>query len=151
MSTSMRSMVSTMGICLLTLASGCRTPEKPIDDAAITRGVKARLATVFGPIEDRQVQQFDRGANLETISHISVSSVNGAVTLTGEVRGERAKAKAGELARGVAQVSSGWSRLTVCIRKSHVNSHVDPVVIVPRVGRTGPPICRGESGSVRAG
>ncbi len=33
-----------------------------------------------------------------------VSSVDGVVTLTGEVRGQRAKDKAGEIARSVEQV-----------------------------------------------
>lgn len=104
-----------IAICSMTVLSGCRSriPKKPIDDAAITKAVKAKLATVFGPIEDKQIQQLDRGANLETISYISVSSVNGVVTLTGEVRGKRAKAKAGEIARAVAQVERVINNLSV--------------------------------------
>ena len=70
------------------------------------KSVKAKLATVFGPIDARQVRQLDRGADLETVSYISVNSVNGVVTLTGEVRGKRAKAKAGDIARSVEQVVS---------------------------------------------
>jgi hypothetical protein len=96
-----------IAICAVALFGGCqssRIPEKPIDDAAITKGVKAKLAAVFGPIEDRQVSQLDRGADQQTITFISVSSVNGVVTLTGEVGSKRAKDKAGEIARSVAQV-----------------------------------------------
>jgi|SRR5580658_1429628 hypothetical protein len=92
-----------IAICALVFFSGCRA--KPVDDAAITKGVKAKLAAAFGQIEDRQVRQFDRGANQETITYISVSSVNGVVTLTGEVGSKNAKAKAGELARSVKQVA----------------------------------------------
>jgi BON domain-containing protein len=90
-------------ICALALSCGCQT-AKPVDDAAIAKSVKAKLATVFGPIEDRQTRQFDRGANGETITYISVSSVGGVVTLTGEVGSKKDKAKAGEIARGVPHV-----------------------------------------------
>ena len=92
-----------IAICVPALFSGCQT-GKPIDDAAIAKGVKAKLAAAFGPIEDRQVSQLDRGANAQTITYISVSSVYGVVTLTGEVDSKKAKAKAGELARGVPRV-----------------------------------------------
>ena len=98
-----RAFVSSIAICALALFNGCQT-AKPIDDAAIAKGVKAKLAAVFGPIEDRQVTQLDRGANGETITSIAVSSVNGFVTLTGEVGSKKAKAKAGEIARGVPRV-----------------------------------------------
>ncbi|MGO9262457.1 MAG: BON domain-containing protein [Bryobacteraceae bacterium] len=99
--------VSSIALCAAALINGCgspRIPEKPIDDAAITKGVKAKLAAAFGPFEDRQVRQFDRGADQQTISYMFVSSVDGVVTLTGEVRGQRAKDKAGEIARSVEQV-----------------------------------------------
>jgi len=95
--------VSSIAICALGLPIGCQR-AKSIDDAAITKDVKAKLAAAFGPIEDRQVRQFDRGANQQTITYISVSSVDGVVTLTGEVGSKKAKAKAGEIARGVQQV-----------------------------------------------
>jgi hypothetical protein len=94
---------SFIAICAAALFSGCAS-SKPIDDAAITRSVRAKLAATFGPIEDRQVSQIDRGADKQTVTYISVSSVNGVVTLTGEVRGKRAKAKAGDIARSVEQV-----------------------------------------------
>lgn len=87
----------------IVLFGGCQN-RQPIDDAAVTKTVKAKLGAAFGPIEDRQVRQFDRGADQQTITYIAVSSKNGVVTLTGEVNGKRAKAKAGEIARSVAQV-----------------------------------------------
>ena len=84
--------------------NGCRTSGQPVDDAAITTAVKAKLDAQFGPGEARQERQEERGAKLQTISEISVQSVNGVVTLTGEVRSDRAKA--GEIARNVKQVVS---------------------------------------------
>jgi osmotically-inducible protein OsmY len=75
--------------------------------------VKAKLVAVFGPIEAKQVSQLDRGANDQTVSYISVSSVNGVVTLTGEVSGKRAKARAGEIARHVPQVVSVNNNLSL--------------------------------------
>jgi hypothetical protein len=95
--------------------SGCGSSvsEKPIDDAAITKNVRAKLTATFGPIEDHQVTQFDRGADKQTVTYISVKSVKGAVTLTGEVRGKRAKAKAGEIAKGVDQVVSVINNLAL--------------------------------------
>jgi len=97
-------MASSIAIGALALVGGCGGAGKPIDDQGITKDVKARLAAVFGPIEDAQIRQFDRGANAQTITHISVNSVNGVVTLSGEVGSKKAKAKAGEIARGVRQV-----------------------------------------------
>jgi BON domain len=44
---------------------------------------------------------------------ISVSSVNGVVTLTGEVGGKREKARAGEIAGSVEQVVSVNNNLSV--------------------------------------
>ena len=95
---------SSIAICAAALFGGCRTPEKSIDDAAITTGVKTRLTKAFGSIEARQVRQFDRGADGQTVTYIAVSSVNGVVTLTGEVGSKQAKTKAAEIARGVQQV-----------------------------------------------
>jgi hypothetical protein len=97
-------LVSSIAMCVLALFSGCQSSPIPADDAAIAKSVKARLAAEFGPIEDRQVRQFDRGANGQTVTYISVSSINGVVTLTGEVASQRAKAKAGEIARRVRHV-----------------------------------------------
>lgn len=92
-----------IAICALLLLGGCKS-SKPVDDAAITTNVKAKLTAAFGRIEDHEISQLDRGANAQTITYIGVSSVSGVVTLTGEVRGKRAKAKAEQLARSVPQV-----------------------------------------------
>jgi outer membrane lipoprotein SlyB len=94
---------SCIAICAALLLGGCQS-SKPVDDAAITTNVKAKLRAAFGQIEDHEISQLDRGANAQTITYIGVSSVNGVVTLTGEVRGKRARAKAEQLARGVPQV-----------------------------------------------
>jgi hypothetical protein len=105
----------TIAICVAALCSGCQSArvQEPIDDAAITKSVKAKLAIVFGPIEHKQVSQLDRGADQQTVTHISVSSVHGVVTLSGEVGGKRAKAKAGEIARKVEQVVSVNNNLSI--------------------------------------
>jgi osmotically-inducible protein OsmY len=95
------------------MVSGCGQTGKPRDDAAITAAVKAKLSAVFGPIEAKEVSQLDRGANGQTVSYISVSSVNGVVTLTGEVNGKRAKARASEIARHVPQVVSVNNNLSL--------------------------------------
>jgi osmotically-inducible protein OsmY len=99
-----RTKLASVAILALALLIGCS--RTPVDDAAITKNVKAKLTAEFGPIEASQVSQMERGADKQTVTYISASSVNGVVTLTGEVRGKRAKDKAGELARGVAQVAS---------------------------------------------
>jgi BON domain-containing protein len=108
--------LSSVAICAVALVGGCRSsrvPEKPVDDAAITNHVKAKLATVFGPSEHKQVRQLDRGADQQTVTYISVSSAHGVVTLSGEVGGKRAKAKAGEIARNVEQVVSVNNNLSI--------------------------------------
>lgn len=94
------------------LYSACSS-SRPKDDAAITTAVKAKLAVVFGPLEARQERQIDRGANQQTVSHISVSSLNGVVTLTGEVGSKRAKIRAAETARSVPQVASVTNNLSI--------------------------------------
>ncbi len=106
----------TVAICAVALCSGCQSSpvqEKAVDDAAITKSVKAKLALVFGSIEHKQVRQLDRGADQQTVTYISVSSVHGVVTLSGEVGGKRAKAKAGEIARKVEQVVSVNNNLSI--------------------------------------
>jgi osmotically-inducible protein OsmY len=107
--------IITMLIVISTFAifSGCSHTDKPRDDAAITAAVKAKLTAVFGPIEAKEVSQLDRGANSQTVSYISVRSVNGVVTLTGEVNGKRAKARAAEIARSVPQVASVNNKLSL--------------------------------------
>ena len=104
--------VASFAICAAALLSGCHS-SRTIDDAAIVAGVKAKLSAVFGPIEARQVRQFERGADQQTVSNISVSSVNGLVTLTGEVGSKRNKERAGEIARSVDQVVGVNNNLAV--------------------------------------
>jgi osmotically-inducible protein OsmY len=114
--TTIRAIVSSIAICTVALSGGCssaRIPEKSTDDAAIAKAVKAKLAKQFGRIEDWQVGQVERGADQQTVTYVSVSSTGGVVTLTGEVRGKRAKAKAGEIARSVDQVSSVNNNLSI--------------------------------------
>lgn len=96
-------LIGVIAICGLALSGGCRS-QQPVDDAAISRAVKAKLAAAFGPIEAREVKQFDRGANQETITYISVTSDHGVVTLSGEVGSKRAKQRAADIAHGVRQV-----------------------------------------------
>lgn len=86
------------------LFSACQNTRPPVDDQAITKSVKARLSSAFGRIEDKQISQFDRGADGQTITYISVSSTAGVVTLSGEVASKKIKAKAAEIARSVPRV-----------------------------------------------
>jgi osmotically-inducible protein OsmY len=108
-----RFVVSTILILAGALCNGCRTSNQPVDDEAIKAAVKAKLAAQFELIEARQERQEKRGADKETISDVVVNSVNGVVTLTGEVRSERAKAAAGKIARGVQHVVSVNNNLAV--------------------------------------
>ena len=107
----MRIKLAAIAICAVALLIGCT--RAPVDDAAITKAVKAKLAAEFGRLEDSQVTQLDRGADKETVTYISVNSVNGVVTLTGEVRGRKAKDKAAELARSVEHVASVTNNLSI--------------------------------------
>jgi len=89
--------------------AGCgnRAAGPPVDDATITNEVKAKLHAQFGPIEHREARQMERGADQEVPAYIDVSSSNGMVTLTGEVHGNKAKAKAEEIAKGSIAKSGG--------------------------------------------
>ena len=107
-----RAIILPSSLVALALLGGCRSLGT-VDDTAITKGVKAKLAAVFGPIEDKQIRQFDRGATGQTVAYISVSSVNGVVTLTGEVGGKKTKAKAGEIARKVEHVVGVNNQLAI--------------------------------------
>jgi osmotically-inducible protein OsmY len=110
----MQSFVLSMIVSLAgALCNGCRTSGQPVDDTSITTAVKAKLDAQFGHGEARQERQEERGAELQTISEISVQSVNGVVTLSGEVNSARAKAKAGEIARNVKQVTRVNNNLAV--------------------------------------
>lgn len=113
MSRMQRLVVSITMILAGALFNGCRTSEQPVDDAAIKAAVKSKLAAQFRLIEARQEHQEVRGADKQTISDIAVDSVNGVVTLTGEVTSDRAKAEAGKIARSVKQVVSVHNNLAV--------------------------------------
>ncbi len=84
-----------------------------IDYAAITKGVKAKLAPVVAPIEARQVHQLHRGADRQTVSYISGNPVNKFVTLPGEVGSKRAKERAGDIAHSVDRIVTVNNNLAV--------------------------------------
>jgi hyperosmotically inducible protein len=68
---------------------GCNTtqsPERQIDDTAITASVKSQLATDI---------------ELSTITGIEVNTTNGVVTLSGQVSTDAVKRRAGEIAQNV--------------------------------------------------
>jgi hyperosmotically inducible protein len=76
-------------VLALVLATGCTTsqsPERQIDDTAITASVKSQLATDI---------------ELSTITGIEVNTTNGVVTLSGQVSSDAAKRRAGEIADNV--------------------------------------------------
>ncbi len=87
--------------------------RRPPDDAAIQSAVKAKLHEAFGPIEHRQAAQMERGADQEVVSYIDVASTNGQVVLSGEVRSNRAKAKAEQIAKSVPHVVAVLNQLGV--------------------------------------
>ena len=99
-------------LVLAAILSGCGAQHKP-DDARITAAVRTKLSAAFGPIEARQDNQYERGADKQTISYIEVRSENGVVTLTGEVRSKRAKAQAEKIAREVESVTRVNNNLSV--------------------------------------
>jgi osmotically-inducible protein OsmY len=85
----------------------------PVDDASITNEVKAKLHAEFGAIEHREARQMERGAGQDIPAYIDVASSNGTVTLTGEVHGNKAKAKAEEIAKSVPHVAGVVNQLGV--------------------------------------
>src|SRR5450432_3248036 len=101
--------------------AGCQTKTAeapPIGDGSITAAVRAKLSAQFGPLERQQERQFERGATDETITFIEVAVSNGTVTLTGEVGGNKAKAKAEQLAKHVPGVTAVANQLAVAPRYS---------------------------------
>ncbi len=90
----------------------------PVGDGAITTAVRAKLSAQFGPLERREERQFERGATDESITFIDVAVSNGSVTLTGEVGGNKAKAKAEELAKQAPGVGAVVNQLAVAPRYS---------------------------------
>jgi len=86
---------------LLVLAMGCnmtQSPERQIDDTAITASVKSQLATDI---------------ELSTITGIEVNTTNGVVTLSGQVSTDAAKRRAGEIAQNVDGVVSVTNSIEV--------------------------------------
>jgi osmotically-inducible protein OsmY len=94
--------------------TGCgNQAATPVDDATIANEVKAKLHAQFGPIEHREARQMERGASQEIPAYIDVASSNGTVTLTGEVHGNKARAKAEEIAKSVPNVAGVVNQLGV--------------------------------------
>jgi osmotically-inducible protein OsmY len=80
-------------ICAVGLSVSCRTnetPEQQVNDVEITAQVKSKLASDIG---------------LSTVPNISVNSTNGVVTLSGQVDGADARAKAETIAKSVPKVA----------------------------------------------
>lgn len=63
--------------------------SQPVDDATITTAVKAKLASEV---------------EVETLTNVDVDTMNGVVTLQGEVESQAAKSQAEEVARTVEGV-----------------------------------------------
>ena len=83
---------ATMLLGIVIFCSACRTnesPEQQVNDLEITTQVKSKLASDMG---------------LSTVPNISVNSTNGVVTLSGQVDGAPAKAKAEAIAKAVPKV-----------------------------------------------
>ena len=84
---------------------GCRTNESPagqVNDMEITTHLKSEFAADIG---------------LSSLANISINSTNGVVTLSGQVDSERAKAKAGALAKALPKVVRVLNNLQVVPRK----------------------------------
>jgi osmotically-inducible protein OsmY len=79
-------------VLLCTVLFGCRTNESPeaqVDDLRITAEVKSKLASDVG---------------VSSVTNISVNSINGVVTLSGQVDSQDIKSKADAVAKGVPKV-----------------------------------------------
>lgn len=103
--------IRALPILLLLLLPACRTNESPegqVNDLEITASVKSKLASDLG---------------LSTVPNISVNSMNGVVTLSGQVDTAAIKAKAEAIAGGVP----------------HVVRVVDNLQIAPNAPATTPP------------
>ena len=110
---------ATAAVFALIFLAACQTRSAaPVGDAAVTAAVRAKLSAQFGPLERREERQFERGATDETISFIDVAVSNGIVTLTGEVGGPKAKAKAEALAKQAPGVVAVVNQLAVAPRYS---------------------------------
>jgi len=87
--------------------------SKAPDDAAIQSAVKAKLRQSFYWTVHQEASQMERGADQEVVNYIDVASSNGQVTLSGEVRSNRARVKAEQIAKSVTGVSSVVNQLGV--------------------------------------
>ena len=105
---------STIPILMAVLLGGCQNRSATaVDDSAIVQDVKARLTAEFGSIERREARQMERGATRQVVNYIEVTSREGNVALSGEVRSNRAKAKADQIARSVPHVRGVTNQLAV--------------------------------------
>lgn len=105
---------STIPILMAVLLGGCQNQSATaVDDPAIVQDVKARLTAEFGNIERREARQMERGATQQVVNFIDVTSSGGNVALTGEVRSNRAKAKAEQVAKSVPHVRGVANQLAV--------------------------------------
>ena len=85
----------------------------PTDDSAIQNAVKAKLRRSFYWTVHQEATQAERGADQEVVNYIDVASSNGQVTLSGEVRSNRAKLKAEQIAKSVPGVLGVVNQLGV--------------------------------------
>jgi hyperosmotically inducible periplasmic protein len=85
-------LILTLSVSGAAATGGCRTTQsagKQVDDAGIKIAVKAKLA---------------KDVRFSTLTNIEVNSTNGAVTLAGQVKTEKDRVDAGEIARSVEGV-----------------------------------------------
>lgn len=90
-------LVTTLALTALVACSSTRSAGEQAGDAAITSKVKAKLAA------DPEINPFN----------IDVDTVNGVVTLSGEVRKDQARVEAERLARATANVRDVINRIEV--------------------------------------
>lgn len=108
---SRRSALASIVIISCVLLPACA--RRPPDDTAIQGAVKAKLKQSFRGVERHEAAQMEQGQDLEVVNYIDVASSNGQVTLSGEVRSNRAKARAEQIAKSVPGVSSVLNQLAV--------------------------------------
>lgn len=90
-------LATTLALTALVACSSTRSVGEQAGDAAITSKVKAKLAA------DPEIDPFN----------IDVDTVNGVVTLSGEVRKDQARTEAERLARDTANVRDVINRIEV--------------------------------------
>jgi osmotically-inducible protein OsmY len=75
-----------LGVAVVLGCSANQSPQRQVNDAAITSTVKSQLATDI---------------ELSTIANVDVNTTDGAVTLTGQVPTPEARRRAEEITRNV--------------------------------------------------